>query len=201
MRFNMLAVAVVTAFIVVAHAIAPDAYSMSENTVSQLGSQGYALAWVMRLGFASFGGLLVAGAVVRLRMQPRYWYREVALILYGVGMFLAGVFSAEPFADGVEYSMVEAQLHSIAASVAGAGISFAAMTYALSDQPVQRRLIHAAALVGIVGLSALFGLSSTGAGVVQRLLYVVGFAWLVYMEVGSGTGHPRPTSNSRREER
>lgn len=90
-------------------------------------------------------------------MQLHHRYRELPLVLYGAGMLLAGVFSAEPFIDGVEYSMVEAQLHSVAASVVGVGISFAVLAYALSDQPARRRSIHAVALVGIVGLSALFG--------------------------------------------
>jgi hypothetical membrane protein len=34
---------------------APQAYNWQQHSISQLGAQGYADAWIMRLGFIGFG--------------------------------------------------------------------------------------------------------------------------------------------------
>ena len=51
----------------------------------------------------------------------------------------------------------------------------------------RERFAHSIFLVAVIGISALFGLAENdtieiGIGVVQRLLYVSGFAWLIYQE-------------------
>ena len=49
------------------------------------------------------------------------------------------------------------------------------------------------ALILIMGLSVLFGALPAISGAIQRLLWVVGFAWLVYLDnaTASGDGAPR----------
>lgn len=184
MRYYIAAVAFIVVVILVAHAAAPPSYSWREHEISQLGAQGYEQAWIMRGGFIGFGALVVAGALQRASARRSLWVREAPLALYGLGILLAGFFSAKPFVAGVDYSEMEAGVHSIVATAAGVGISVGVLAYMLSDSPPRRRIVHLAALVLIVGLSALFGMLAGGTGIAQRCLYIVGFAWLIYIDTG-----------------
>lgn len=182
MRYNTIAVLFIVFVILVAHVVVVAPYSWRDNTISELGSQGYERAWIMRSGFIGFGTLVVIGAVQRARARRSFWYREVPLIVYGLGISLSGIFSIQPFVPGVAYSQFESRLHSTMATLAGVGISVGILLYMFSNIPLRRKIVHLVALVLIVALSALFGMSTTGAGLVQRLLYLVGFAWLIYIE-------------------
>ena len=190
MRHNTVAVILIVAAILTAHLASIPPYSWHDNTISELGSQGYKNAWIMRAGFIGFGALVVAGSVQRMRAQKQLWYRELPLVLYGGGILLSGIFSAKPFMPGVDYSELEASLHSTLATLAGVGISMSILLYVFSEAQVRRKFGHLTALVLVVALSALFGVSTTGAGIVQRGLYVVGFGWLIFIETGTIIGQP-----------
>jgi len=191
MRHNAAAVLFIVLTILTAHLASTPPYSWHDNTISELGSQGYENAWIMRAGFIGFGALVAAGAVQRTRVQRKFWYRELPLVLYGGGILLSGVFSAKPFVPGVDYSELEANLHSALATSAGVGISMSILLYMFGETQVRRKFGHLAALVLVVALSALFGLSGTGAGIVQRGLYVVGFGWLIFIETGATVGESK----------
>lgn len=55
----------------------------------------------------------------------------------------------------------------------------AVLIVALTEVAVSRRRWHGGALVLVILLSALFGAVPDGAGDVQRVLWLVGFVWLV----------------------
>lgn len=179
------AVAVIVAIIFLAHLIAPQAYDWQVNSISQLAAQGYAQAWLVRAGFISFGILVQLAGIGRIRANRPRWYREVPIMLYGLAILLSGVFSTNPFIQGAPFSETEAGLHTVFATTAGVALSAAMLLFALTDAPTSRRLIHAVALALIMLLSFLFGALPEAAGAIQRLLWVVGFAWLIYL--GSAT--------------
>lgn len=182
--FNTVAVGVMVVGIVIAHLVAPAAYSWTRRTISQLGAQGYEHAGITRLTFGLFGVLIVMGAANRARRARTARLRlvEIPLGVYGIGIAVAAVFSTSPFIAGVAYSPGEARLHSIAATAAGVGLSLAALGYALVDEPARRRIVHLAAFVAIIAISALVGTADVWAGVLQRCLWAVGFAWLLFVE-------------------
>jgi hypothetical protein len=183
LRYNTIAVVYIVIIILIAQAVAPGSYVWRNNTISQLAAQRYAQAWIMRAGFIGFGALVALGAVRRYRAQPSRAYRDWPLLLYGLGMALAGVFSARSWVDAVAYSPGEAGLHSLMATLAGVGISLAALLSWIRDPGPRRDVWHLVAFALMMLLSALFGMVTRGAGVVQRCLYIVGFAWLVYIEL------------------
>jgi hypothetical protein len=86
--------------------------------------------------------------------------------------------------EGVLFSAGEAQLHSIFATAAGVMLTLATLLYALTDAPPSRRIVHWIALALITVISVMFGAIPAIGGVLQRLLWVVGFAWLVYLGTG-----------------
>ncbi len=151
------------------------------NSISQLAAQNYAQAWLVRAGFISFGILVQLAGIGRIRADRSRWYREVPIMLYGLAILLSGIFSTNTFIRGVPFSETEAGLHTVFATAAGIALSAAMLLFALTDTPASSRLIHAVALVLIMLLSFLFGALPEAAGAIQRLLWVVGFAWLIYL--------------------
>ena len=179
-----IAVAYILLLLIAAHLAAPEAYHWQQHTISQLAAQAYADAWIMRLGFIGFGVLVQIAGVARMRLTPRLWYRELPIMLYGLAILLAGIFSTEPFIEGVPFSAGEARLHSLFATSAGVMLTLATLLYALTDAPASRRTVHWIALALITLISFLFGSLPAIGGLLQRLLWAVGFAWLAYLGTG-----------------
>jgi len=181
-RFYTLAVAWILIAIIIAHLLVPAPYAWTQDTISELAAQGYGRAWIMRLGFIGFGALVCFGALRRVVADPKRKWPEIGILLYGLAILLAGVFSTEPFQAGVDYSQSEARLHSLAATIAGIALSLAMLFSGLLEQRRAPRIVHLAALALTLLLSSLFGAFPAVAGITQRALYLVGFGWLVYLE-------------------
>jgi hypothetical protein len=135
----------------------------------------------MRAGFIGFGALIQIAAVSRIHRSAVLRFREVPIMLYGLAILLSGVFSAEPFMDGVPYSAAEANLHGLFATAAGLALCAAMLLYALADAP-QRRIGHFVTLALPMLVSFLFAAAPAVASITQRVLWVVGFAWLLYLD-------------------
>jgi hypothetical membrane protein len=180
MKFTILSVVFIVLAILIAQIIVPEPYDWMHNTISELASQGYPEKWIMQIGIIGFGVLLSIGVFSNFRQENEYRYRQIPLFIYALGILLAGIFCALPFVDGIPYSEVEARLHSSFASLAGFALSAAILLFSLTDRP-RRKLLHALSLILVLGISITFGLVTSYAGVVQRLLYLVGFSWLVFV--------------------
>jgi len=172
------------AVIVLAHFFAPPGYHWTQNTVSELAAQGHRHKWIMQAGFIGFGALLNAGILVKFAATGKVNYPDVLLMVYGVAILLSGIFCAAPADESISHSVREAGLHSFFASVAGVSFSLAVLWHLLVSSGGNERMFHAGFLVAIVGSSMLFGLSENGVvgigqGVVQRILYLVSFVWLI----------------------
>ena len=178
MKFNALSVLFIVIVILIAHILAPEAYDWKRNTISELAAQGYRHKWIMQIGFIGFGVLLSVG--VLQNSLRNYRFRQFPLLIYAIGILLAGIFCTRPFVDGIPYSEVEERLHSSFASIAGFALSAAMLLHFLTDHS-RRRIIHAISLILVLGLSIAFGLVSSYAGIVQRILYLVGFSWLIFI--------------------
>ena len=119
MRHYAYAVVFIIIALLAAHLLADDAYRWRLNSISQLGAQAYDRAWIMRVGFVGFGILIQAAAIRRIPLAGRFWFREIPIMVYGLTILLSGLFSAEPFLEGVRYSQQEAQFHGVFATTAG----------------------------------------------------------------------------------
>ncbi len=71
--------------IIVAHIFAPDTYSWSRNTMSELAAQNYGNAWIMRTGLIGFGTLISTAATWDLISERKHWSQTIPLIIYGDG--------------------------------------------------------------------------------------------------------------------
>lgn len=179
MKFNVVSVILITLVILIAQFIVPELYDWKQNTISELAAQGYRDKWIMQIGFIGFGGLLVIGTMQNVRRSGKLWFREIALLIYGLAILLSGIFCTHPFIEGVPYSEVEARLHSAFAMIAGIALSTTLLLFAITDEDTPRKLIHVTVLAVIITLSIIFGIASSNVGIVQRIMYAVGFTWLI----------------------
>ena len=185
MFFTTLSVVFVILSIIIAHLVMPSEYVWANNTISELASQGLSYRWIMQIGFIGFGLLLNIGLISKALSARKIIYPDLFLMAYGISVLITGFFSAEPFIEGTTYSIPEANIHSLFASAAGFFLTFAIVLSIFSTPNPREKFFHILLCIGVIGLSASFGLSennmlSIGKGLLQRILWIVSFYWLLY---------------------
>ena len=188
MKKNLFLIAILyfIVVIVLAHFFVPPIYDWTQNTISDLASQGHAYKWIMQAGFIGFGSFLAASSVYY------FWQDKKRIFLwlvagYGVSILITGFFCAAAIDPSIEYSLQEAGIHSMFATVAGFCMSLGIVWQVVTSSTRRERWTRILFLVLVMGISVLFGLAENhileiGKGIVQRALYLAGLAWLVYEE-------------------
>ncbi|MEI7848325.1 MAG: DUF998 domain-containing protein [Chloroflexota bacterium] len=181
-----LAVAYFVVFIVIAHFFVPPTYAWTQNTISDLASQGHIFKWIMQAGFIGFGLILTWG-VLHYFNQHRNAYFLLLVALYGLSILMSGIFCTNSLDPSYPNSLSESWLHSIFATTAGVGLSLAIGWQGFASPGKLERRNHLLFLLLVMGFSSMFGLAENGSillekGIVQRLLYLIGLAWLIYQE-------------------
>ena len=182
-----LAVTYWIAVIIIAHFFAPPGYVWTQNTISELASQGHTYKWIMQAGLSGFGALIVLAVGLFIFKTRKVIYPLLPIALYGFAVLLSGIYCAAPIDPSIKYSSSEAELHSIFATASGLSLSLGIFWRIFVSSNDRERLAHSIFLVAVIGLSALFGLVENGMidigiGIVQRSLYLSGYAWLIYQE-------------------
>ena len=180
------AVAYFISVIVFAHFFVPPIYDWTQNTVSDLASQGHTYKWIMQTGFIGFGLLLIWGVIFHFGKDRRAYFLLLVAI-YGLSILVTGFFCAAPIDQSLPNDLRESQLHSMFATIAGIAMSLGIfLQFAISSNH-RERWTRLAFFLLVIGISGLFGLAENhilmlDKGIVQRVLYLVGLAWLVYEE-------------------
>ncbi len=182
----LIAVVYFIAVIVLAHFFAPPTYDWRQNTISDLGSQGHVYKWIMQAGFIGFGLLLTWGVFFHFD-KNRQAYFLFLVAIYGLSILVTGFFCAAPIDSSIPNDLRESQLHSMFATVAGIAMSLGIFWQAVVSSNSRERWTRIIFFLLIGGISGLFGLAENhilmlDKGIVQRVLYLVGLAWLVYEE-------------------
>ncbi|MBI5934825.1 MAG: DUF998 domain-containing protein [Chloroflexi bacterium] len=182
-----LAVTYWIAIIVIAHFFAPPGYVWTQNTISELASQGHTYKWIMQAGLSGFGALVMLAVGMSIFRTKKALIPVLPVMLYGLGVFLSGIYCAAPIDPSIEYSVAEARLHSTFATAAGLSLSAGILWHIFASSNGSEKLAHTIFLAAVVGFSMLFGLVENGTidaglGIVQRCVYLSGFAWLIYQE-------------------
>lgn len=177
-----IAILYVVFVILIAHFFSLAEYHWTTNTISDLAAQNYHKAWIMRAGFIGFGLLLNIGLFIKFYQTKKINYADILIMIYATSVLLSGFFSTTPFDGTQNYSITSDKLHSIFAQVAGFALSLGIFAY-LIKSPSQEKTFHLIFLILILSLSSLFGLSkndviSLSNGIIQRVLYFVGFTWM-----------------------
>ncbi len=181
-----IAVAYFIAVIVLAHFFVPPLYDWTQNTVSDLASQGHTYKWIMQTGFIGFGLLLTWGVIVHFNKNRRAYFLFLVAV-YGLSILMSGIFCTAPVGPSMSYSVSESKLHSMFATIAGLAMSLGIFWQVATSSSQRERWMRIAFLILVIGISGLFGIAENhilmlDKGIVQRVLYLVGLAWLIYEE-------------------
>ena len=175
------------AVIILAHVFAPPGYLWTQNTISELASQGHTHKWIMQVGLIGFGALVMLAVGQTIFKKGRGICALLPVALYGFAVLLSGIYCEAPIDPSISYLISEAKLHSTFATIAGWSLSLAILWHIFISSNESEKLAHTIFLVAVIGMAALFGLAENGAidigkGIVQRFLYLSGFFWLIYQE-------------------
>ena len=154
-----------------------DEYSILKNTTSHLGAQGAPYAWVMNVVFALLG---TASIVDGWRQLSNYWLHKGVLTIFGISLILTAFFQHAPIVSGLVFNDLEDDLHSKFATIVGFSFTFFTFASAFIESTKKRKLT--AACIGIIAmlLSMLIFNLEEFAGIWQRLMFIIMFAWLMY---------------------
>jgi len=154
-----------------------DEYSILKNTTSHLGAQDAPYAWIMNVVFALLGISAIVDSWTRL---SKYWLHKVVISVFGISLILTAFFQHAPIVSGVEFNKIEDDLHSKFATITGFSFVFFAIASAFIESTTVRRVIAVA--VGIIAslFSMLIFNMPDLAGVWQRMMFIMVFAWLIY---------------------
>ena len=188
MKFKPFSTAVIffIAVIIIAHFFTPPNYDWTQNTISDLASQGHTYKWIMQSGFIGFGLILTIGVLVHFcQSKQRYFLGFVAI--YGLSILMSGIFCTSPLDLTIPYSVRDANLHSMFATIAGIAMSMGILWQIFVSSTNRGRWMRIIFLFLVAGISGLFGLAENhihalDKGIFQRILYLVGLSWLVYEE-------------------
>jgi hypothetical protein len=160
-----------------APALMPPGYSWVSHTTSESAAQGVDGASLARTGFVLFGLSVILLATSRRQR----WGSWATALHAGFGALLvaAAVFSHRPWVAGEDFDHVEDVLHSVAATAMGfvfvGGVVVTALGRSRDDTwPRALDIMAVAASVAIpLGMAAQPDID----GVLQRLMFVVAYAW------------------------
>jgi hypothetical membrane protein len=165
-----------------------DGYSVVQNVVSELGAQNTKNSSVMVAGFLALGvGLAVDGA-------RRFQWPALPFVAFGVFMALAGLFAHKPLAPGVPFNEATHIAHSVLASMAGVAVTVGLLWHGVRTRGTWRR--GSAMALGALCVMLPLGMLAMPQyqGLIQRVMYLLVFAWLWACFPGL---HKAKTSNLR----
>lgn len=176
-RGVLLLLALSVGALVSAPLLMPEGYSWIVHTTSESAAQGLEGAWLARLGFLTFG-LAVVWLSAAL---DRAWARGVVWLhlAFGVLMISTAVFSHQPWVAGVSFDPVEDGLHSFTATAMGFAFALGVLLRLFQRRGQNRlgRVLDITALVSATVIPLLMLYQSGVAGLVQRLMFLVAYAW------------------------
>ena len=177
----------------------PPGYSWVSQTTSESAAQGVQGAWLARLGFV----LLGLSVILLATICRRRWGLWGAALHAGFGVLLiaAAVFSHRPWMAGEDFDRVEDALHSVAATAMGFAFVIGVVVTALrrSRGDVWPRAFDIMAVAASVAIPLGMAARPDIEGVLQRLMFVVAYAWYA-AEAVRATRDKRPDGSRSRSE-
>lgn len=175
-HYTIIAVGLFLGFIILAHLVSTSQYSFTKNTVSDLGAQGYSQKAIMQWGFLLFGLILSTGVLVN-----GIGWKNASLFIYAICIAMTGIFCAKPFQinEMINYSEIHSKLHSVFAQIAGIMFSVGILVQLFFEKEPNVKWVHLLFFILIIGCSLGFGMVKNYQGLIQKIMYLISFLWLV----------------------
>lgn len=167
----------------------PFGYSWLRHSMSEQAGQYMSGAWIIRIGFAAYGGSVLAAAIVDWRTRP--WVRS-ALLLFGSGLIAAAIWSNAPVIEGLPSDLREDQLHSLASGAVGFAFALACAARLFAPKGDTKDILSWAGLLISVLIPLAMGELPQIRGLLQRAMFVFSYVFVLreFVSTGSGTRNP-----------
>lgn len=154
-----------------------EGYSVLKNTTSHLGAQNAPFAWVMNTVFLLLGAACVMEGWLHLK---DLWCQKLLLTVFGLGLVGLAFARHAPIVEGVPFSALEDQAHSVLATLIG--FSFTILAFSaifVAKAHLSRILALTAGCISVIISLLMFTLPDY-TGILQRLMFIFAFAWLIF---------------------
>jgi len=158
----------------------PPGYSWMTHSISESAAQGLAHAWIARLGFLLFGLGVLSLALYRKPIWSRgtTWMH----LAFAVLMLGTSAFSHKPWLTGVPADPFEDFLHSLTATGMGFAFAFGVVVRLLQRKRAETvpKAFDLIAILAATFLTPIGGLVPGIAGLLQRTMFAVAYAWYAF---------------------
>lgn len=131
--------------------------------------------------FIILGLACVGEALLHLKKYPLH---RILLIIFGVGLFMVGIFQHAPVMDNSSYSVVEHNLHSLFASLVGVSFTLFAFSAVFIEENNLKKIIALLVAMMAIILSLLMFRVVDYMGIWQRIMFIIAFSWLIFFLEG-----------------
>lgn len=153
-----------------------ESYTIIKNTTSQLGAQQTKNAWVMNVIFIALGTACILDSLSHFR---RFLFLMILLCVFGLTLFLTGIFRHAPIDPLLSYDAYEDTLHSLFATITGTSFTVFAISSSFIEKKIRNRLIDISVGIFATVFSILMGTTPEFSGIWQRMIFLVSFLWLI----------------------
>jgi hypothetical membrane protein len=172
-RVSAVAVLAFTAIVLAGPIYAVDGYSAVSHLISELGAQKTQNNFIMIAGFLILGTGIIISSLTNMS------FAMVPFILFGIFMSSAGMFPHRPVDTALEYNATFHALHSASATLAGISLAAGFVWQGiLSRTAVSRAVCLYLATACIVFPLLMLALPGYQ-GIIQRLMYLQFFLWII----------------------
>ena len=149
-----------------------EGYSPVSNVISELAAQRTPHNYIMASAFLALGAAVVAQGISAFR-RPL-----LPFVAFGISFGAAGLFGHKPIDPEVPYSSWVDAAHSALATVSGVSLTAGFLWQAVAARLQWYRWLSAALVLVCVGMPLLMLQYPHYQGLVQRVMYLLVFAWL-----------------------
>jgi hypothetical protein len=152
-------------------------YSIIANTLDDMGAQSVPNAWVMNLVFVA----LAAGSIsAGWGYFKGFILHRIVLALFALSLVLMAFFNHVPASNDSFHNISEDGWHSYFASTAGLSFIILSIATSFIMNEQHARFIAMASGISVFFLSVLMSEVAVAAGIWQRLIYIISFAWMIH---------------------
>ena len=172
MRLTRIGIAIFVLAVIAGPLYTVQGYSAVGNLISELAAQNTPRNFLMSGAFVALGAAIVADGA-------RTHHASVAPFLaFGFFMALAGLFGHKPINPDLPYLAWAHTVHGALATTAGISISVAFIWQAIRQRHATQRVVAAVLATLCFALPMAMLWLPEFQGAIQRLMYVLVFAWL-----------------------
>jgi hypothetical protein len=151
--------------------------SIIRNTLSDLGAQNTAGAWIINSIFVVLG---FSSVISGWDFFKGFVFQRAILLLFGLSIVLSAFFNHAPVNPAIPYNISEDGWHKYFSCITWIFFVILAFSTALMHKKQTDRSLAFMAGISAVSLSLLSSEAAQTAGIWQRLLFIFSFGWLIY---------------------